>query len=108
MKFGVTAALAVVTTTLASSGTVAQTTIAQLQQQNRVTVSGDVVKVWGDEFILRDKTGELFVEAETLSIRQANLKSGDRISVTGRYDDDSFEAMSITTAGGKTVYVFDD
>lgn len=88
---------------------IAQTTIGDLQRQNSMTISGDVVRVQGEDFILGDGTGQILVEAESRPIRQANLKVGDRVTVAGNYDDDnSFEAWSITPENGTVIYVFDD
>ena len=89
--------------------TIAQTTIGSLQQQNSTTISGDVVRVQGEDFILGDGTGQILVEADARPIRQANLQVGDRVTVSGNYDDDnSFEALSITPENGTVIYVFDD
>lgn len=82
--------------------------IANLQRTNTVTIAGAVVQVQGEAFVLRDGTGEMLVEAEFPAIRQANLKAGDRVTVAGQYDDESFEAFSITPANGSAIYVFDD
>ncbi|MCU0567760.1 MAG: NirD/YgiW/YdeI family stress tolerance protein [Oculatellaceae cyanobacterium Prado106] len=83
--------------------------IGDLQRMNTVTIAGEVVQIQGDEFILRDGTGEMFVEAESRAIRQANLRTGDRITVVGHFDDDnSFETVSITPSNGSVIYVFDD
>lgn len=88
---------------------IAQTKIADLQRANSVTISGEVVRVQGDDFILNDGTGQILVEAESRPIRQANLNPGDRVTVAGTYSDDNdFEAYSITPSGGEAIYVFDD
>lgn len=88
---------------------IVQATIGDLQQGNSMTISGEVVRMQGDDFILSDGTGQILVEAESRPIRQANLKVGDRVTVSGNYDDDnSFEALSITPANGNVIYVFDD
>jgi uncharacterized protein YdeI (BOF family) len=87
----------------------AQATIGDLQRTNSTTISGEVVRVQGDDFILSDGTGQILVEAETRPIREANLRVGDRVTVAGQYDDDnSFEALSITPSNGNVIYVFDD
>jgi uncharacterized protein YdeI (BOF family) len=86
-----------------------QTSIGALQQQNSITLSGEIVRVQGDDFILSDGTGQILVEAESRPLRQANLQNGDRVSVVGQYDDDNgFEALSITPNGGSVIYIFDD
>ena len=66
------------------------------------------MQVRGDEFILRDATGEMLVEAESPAIRRAKLKAGDRVTLVGHYNDDGFETFSITPANGTAIYVFDD
>jgi uncharacterized protein YdeI (BOF family) len=101
--------LAFLTTLAAPAIATAQTTIGELQQANSVTLSGEVLRVQGDDFILSDGTGQIWVEAERRPIREAGLKVGDRVTVAGVYDDEnSFEALSITPAGGTVIYVFDD
>lgn len=88
---------------------VAQTTIGDLQRNNSVTLSGSVVRIQDDDFILDDGTGQILIEAESRPLRQANLKAGDTLTVTGRYDDDNdFDAISITLSSGEVIYIFDD
>jgi uncharacterized protein YdeI (BOF family) len=109
MKLGFATTLALTTALVVPAVAIAQTTIGDLQQQNSVTISGEVVRVRGDEFLLNDGTGQILVEAESRPIRQANLNTGDRVTVAGRYDDDnSFEALSIMPTSGQVIYVFDD
>lgn len=109
MRLGLVSTLAFTAAFTLPVVAVAQTSIGELQQQNSVTISGEVVRVQGDDFILSDGTGQILVEAESRPIRQASLKAGDRVTVAGRYDDDtSFEAFSITPSDGQVIYVFDD
>jgi uncharacterized protein YdeI (BOF family) len=119
MKLGSTAAIALFTL-LAGALAVTASPVGRraAQPSNRpvanssgthaTTLTGEVVQVQGDQFILRDATSELLVEAESAAIRQANLKAGDRVRVAGHYDDDGFEVFSITPANGTAIYVFDD
>jgi uncharacterized protein YdeI (BOF family) len=109
MKLGFATTLTFAATLAIPTIAIAQTTIADLQRQNSVTISGEVVRVQRDDFILNDGTAQILVEAESRPIRQAGLQVGDRVTVAGRYDDDnSFEALSITPNGGQMIYVFDD
>lgn len=109
MKLGFATTLAFAAAFSTTVAAIAQTTIGDLQQANTVTLSGEVVRVQRDDFILSDGTGQILVEAETRPIRQANLQVGDRVTVAGRYDDDnSFEALSLTLTSGEVIYVFDD
>lgn len=87
----------------------AQTSIQELQSTNSTSISGEVVRIYGEDFILDDGTGQILVEAERRSLRQANLEAGQQVTVVGNYDDDnSFNAISITRADGEVVQVLDD
>lgn len=87
----------------------AQTTIRELQNTNSKSISGQIVRIFDEDFILDDDTGQILVEAEERPLRQANFKVGERVTVTGNYDDDnSFNAISITRENGKVVRIFDD
>lgn len=109
MKLRFATALAFAAALTVPAMAIAQTTISDLQRDNSTTISGEVVRVQGDDFILSDATGQILVEVETRPIHQANLQAGDRVTVAGRYDDDnSFEALSIMTINGEVIYIFDD
>lgn len=87
----------------------AQTTVRDLQSANSTSISGEIVRVYGEDFILDDGTGQILVEAERRPLRQANLEEGERVTVTGTYDDDnSFNAINITRESGEVVQIFDD
>ncbi|MBE9127796.1 MULTISPECIES: NirD/YgiW/YdeI family stress tolerance protein [unclassified Coleofasciculus] len=86
----------------------AQTKIGELFNTRTVTISGEVTSIFDDEFILDDGTGQIIVEAESRPLRQANLASGEKVTVTGNYDDDEFEAVSITRANGENIPIYDD
>jgi uncharacterized protein YdeI (BOF family) len=110
MKLAFVPALAVVSALSIPALAIAQTSIGDLRQTNSVTLSGEIVRVQGDDFILSDGTGQILVEAESRPVRRANLKPGDQVTVAGTYSDDNdFEAFSITpAASGEVIYVFDD
>jgi uncharacterized protein YdeI (BOF family) len=86
-----------------------QSTIQDLRSANTVTISGEVVQLTDDDdFLLNDGTGQIEVEAETAAIRASNLAVGTTVTVTGYYDEDEFEALTLTPAGGETITVVDD
>ena len=87
---------------------VTQSTIQELRSANTVTLSGEVVRLMDDDFVLNDGTGEIEVEAETYAIREAALSVGTTVTVTGQYDDNEFEAVTLTPAGGETITIVDD
>lgn len=99
---------AVTLTALAVPG-MSQSTIQDLRSANTVTLSGDVVRLTDDDdFLLDDGTGQIEVEAETAAIQGSNLAVGTTVTVTGYYDEDEFEALTLTPAGGETITVVDD
>ena len=63
------------------------------------TISGTVVNVFDDEFILEDETGEILVDAFDLLERgeDLDLEVGQEVTVVGDLDDEDFDARSITT-----------
>ncbi len=87
---------------------IAQSKIRDLHNANSTTVTGKIVQLGDDEFIIDDGTGQLLVDAEKSTLRTANLKNGETVTVRGRSDDNDFEAISITRANGQIIYVFDD
>lgn len=87
----------------------AQTTIRELQNTNSKSISGQIVRIFDEDLILDDGTGQILVEAEDRPLRQGNFKVGERVTVKGNYDDDnSFNAISITHENGQVVQMFDD
>jgi uncharacterized protein YdeI (BOF family) len=86
-----------------------QTSIQALQRANTVEISGQIVQLFREDFVLNDGTGQILVEAEDRPLREAKFSVGDRVTVAGTYDDDnSFEAISVTRQNGEIVYMFDD
>ena len=63
------------------------------------TISGTVVSVFDDEFILQDETGAILVDAYDFLEDNADLdlEVGQELTVVGDLDDDDFDARSITS-----------
>lgn len=77
--------------------------------QRMMEISGKVVNIFGDKFVLDTGTEKILVDAELNKIRNLRLDVGEQISVYGEYDDDDFDAYSLTRANGSQVQVrFDD
>jgi hypothetical protein len=83
----------------------AQTSIRDLQRNSGVSISGVIRSVVGNEFTLDDGTGEIIVDAGPLWYHQLNLRQGERITVTGEYDDYDFDAFSITRENGRSMQI---
>lgn len=108
MKFMTGSGIAALVIAAISAPSIAQSTVQELRSANTVSLSGEVVRVIGDDFVLNDGTGQILVEAETYAIRDAAISAGSEVIVTGTYDEDEFNAVTITPANGETIYVFDD
>ena len=78
-------------------------------QQSRIRqVSGKVVSLGDDDFVLNTGKAKVLVDAEERPLQQAKLSVGEQITVTGRYDDDNFDAHTITRSNGTSISVRDD
>lgn len=103
------AGITVATLAVIAAPGLSQSTIQNLRSTNTVTLEGEVVRLIDDEeFLLDDGTGQIEVEAETAAIQESNLAVGTSVTVTGYYDEDEFEALTLTPAGGETITVVDD
>jgi Bacterial OB fold (BOF) protein len=85
----------------------AQTTrIEELQQRERgTTVSGEVLSVVGNDFVLSDGTGEIIVDAGPTWWHNIDVEPGEQVTVTGEVSKKSNEldAFSITRSDGSTI-----
>lgn len=83
----------------------AQTPIRELQQNTGISISGEVKSIVGNEFILDDGTGQIIVDAGPRWYHQINVSSGEKITVVGEYDDDDFDAYTITRSNGEVIQI---
>lgn len=83
----------------------AQVAISELKKQSGLSVSGVVRSVVGNKFVLDDGTGQLIVEAGPRWYQPLNLTEGERITVVGEYDDEDFDAFSVTRASGEVIEI---
>jgi Ca2+-binding RTX toxin-like protein len=72
-----------------------------------VTIAGTVAGFREDEFLLRDSTGEIWVEPNAGSWNGLNLNLGDSVTVMGDRDDlEDFDAISITRSNSPVTLPF--
>jgi hypothetical protein len=85
----------------------AQTSIGELQQRaNGTTVSGEIVSVVGNDFVLDDGTGQIIVDAGPRWWQQIDLSPGEEVTVTGELGrGDEIDAYSITRGDGSTIEI---
>ena len=85
----------------------AQNQTGGMQQPRLSQVSGKVVRLGDDDFVLDTGKAKVLIDAEESPLQQAKLSVGDQVTVSGRYDDDNFDAHTITPANGKPIRVRD-
>jgi Ca2+-binding RTX toxin-like protein len=79
--------------------------VINLQRGIVQTITGTVAQIRDeDEFILRDRTGRIKVEADLDDDRALNLPRGAEVTVIGALDDDDFEALRITRDNGTVIF----
>ncbi|MUG92043.1 hypothetical protein F7734_06035 [Scytonema sp. UIC 10036] len=86
----------------------AATQIENFSNARATTISGQVTKLLDDEFILNDGKRQIIVEAEPQLGKPINLSVGEQVTVVGNYDDNEFNALSITRASGETLQIHED
>jgi len=79
--------------------------IGNLRRHQGITITGTVQSIVGNEFILRDNTGEIIVDAGPRWYHQINLRQGERVTVVGEYDDYDFDAFRITRENGEVIFI---
>lgn len=86
----------------------AQNQPGKMQQSRMSQVSGKVVSVGDDDFVLNTGKAKVLIDAEERPLQQAKLSVGEQVTVTGRYDDDNFDAHTISCSNGTSISVRDD
>jgi len=98
---------ALLSTFMLSSVAIAQVPIGSLQRRQGVTISGQVRD---------DGTGQIIVDAGPRWFQRIDLVSGERVTVTGEFDDEDdgefddeddgeFDAFTITRSNGQVIQV---
>jgi uncharacterized protein YdeI (BOF family) len=77
------------------------------QQALSAEISGEIISLGDDDFLLETESGQILVDAEERPLRRANLSTGETVTVTGRFDDDNFDAYTITRSNGEMISVWD-
>lgn len=83
------------------------TSIEELQQRsNGTTVSGEIISVVGNDFVLDDGTGEIIVDAGPRWWQEIDLSPGEEVTVTGELGKgDELDAYSITRGDGSILEI---
>ncbi|MBJ7899828.1 MAG: NirD/YgiW/YdeI family stress tolerance protein [Cyanobacteria bacterium RI_101] len=83
----------------------ARTPIGSLANTQGVTLVGAVGNVVGNDFILKDESGAIIVDAGPRWWRPLNLTPGERVTVIGEYDQGEFDAFTIIRANGEAIQI---
>ncbi|MDB9513070.1 hypothetical protein PN499_17910 [Kamptonema animale CS-326] len=108
-KFVLSLAIAAIATFTIPEVVLAQTN-ANLSQRTSISqIAGEVVKVIDDDkFVLNTPNGQIVVEADSSLLGSVNLTVGEKITVSGKYDDDNeFEGKTLTRSNGKNFNIDD-
>lgn len=82
-----------------------QIPIGELQRNQGFSISGEVISVVGNQFILDDGTGQIIVDAGPRWYHQINISSGEEVTVIGDYDDEDFDAYTIIKGNGEVIEI---
>lgn len=104
MRIPTTLAIGAVVLTMAMPLAVAeQTTPTRIADLARgpIAITGKVQAVFGNTFVLDDGTGQVLVEAGPRWYHTLDVKAGETLTVTGKPDDETFDAVTIRHADGR-------
>ncbi|MGF1568670.1 MAG: DNA-binding protein [Nodosilinea sp.] len=76
-----------------------------MQQPDGITIAGTVGSVVGNDFTLRDDTGEVVVDAGPRWYQEITVTPGEQLTVVGEYDNGEFDAYRITRANGEVIVI---
>ncbi|MGE0723310.1 MAG: hypothetical protein AB7O45_02985 [Alphaproteobacteria bacterium] len=96
---------AILAVPVAAVPVLAQVPIRDATDRAGITISGTVADVFGNKFVLQDDSGKVLVESGPRWRQRVEVKPGEKVSVTGRPGDGTFEAFSITLADGRKIEV---
>lgn len=103
MKFRKT--LLSATLALAALPALAETPIGELRSLQGITINGEVTGAWGNNFVLRDGSGQVLVDAGPDWYHDIGVREGERVTVIGKVDRDDFDAFSIRWSDGRQLDV---
>lgn len=82
----------------------AQVPIASLTPGG-VTIQGAVTDVFGNRFVLQDQTGRMLVDGGSARHQRLDIRPGERVSVTGRLEENGFRADIIRREDGREIAI---
>lgn len=90
---------------LFSATALAQTDIDAITTEDTVTIRGEVTGVWGNDFVLRDDSADILVEAGPNWYHEIAIEAGETLEVTGQQQGERFSAFTIERPNGQVIRV---
>ncbi len=70
-----------------------------------VTIQGQVTDVFGNRFVMQDQTGRMLVDGGPARHQRLDIRSGERLTVTGRMEENGFRAETIRREDGREIAI---
>lgn len=75
--------------------------ITSMADESVVTVKGSVAEIYGNKFVLADQSGRALIETGRAGEGGKLVKSGEEVTIQGRFDDGFVKAAFLVRADGK-------
>lgn len=75
--------------------------ITSMADESVVTVKGSVAEVFGNKFVLADQSGRALIETGRAGEGGKLVKTGEEVTIQGRFDDGFVKAAFLVRADGK-------
>jgi hypothetical protein len=86
-----------------ASAAMAQVAIDQIRPEG-ISIKGTVADIFGDKFVLEDKSGRILVQTGPAGPQAAPVKSGETVTVIGVPGDRTFDARKIVRENGEVAF----
>ena len=96
-------ATAVAGCAILATAAMAQVAIDQIRSEG-ISIKGTVADIFGDKFVLEDKSGRILVQTGPAGPQAAPVKSGETVTVIGIPGDRTFDARKILRENGEIAF----
>jgi len=86
-----------------ATAAMAQVAIDQIRTEG-ISIKGTVADIFGDKFVLEDKSGRILVQTGPAGPQAAPVKSGETVTVIGVPGDRTFDARKILRENGEIAF----
>jgi len=86
-----------------ASAAMAQVAIDQIRPEG-ISIKGTVADIFGDKFVLEDKSGRILVQTGPVGPQASPVKSGETVTVIGVPGDRTFDARKVLRENGEIAF----